>query len=50
MEDKEQIGTLFQIKGKFTLNKFSNITFLETDNKSEYQTLIKKIQENLIVS
>ena len=47
LDDKEQIGTLFQIKGKFTFNMFSNITFLETDIKSQYQTVIKKIRDIL---
>ena len=47
LEDKEQIGTLFQIKGKFSFNMFSNITFLETDIKSEYNSLIKKIKDGL---
>ena len=50
LDDKEQIGTLFQIKGKFSFNMFSNLTFLETDQKSEYQTLIKKIKEGLEVA
>ena len=47
LDDKEQIGTLFQIKGKFSFNMFSNITFLETDIKSQYQTVIKKIRDIL---
>ena len=50
LEDKEQIGTLFQIKGKFSFNMFSNITFLETDIKSEYNTLIKKIKDALEIA
>ena len=50
LDDKEQIGTLFQIKGKFTFKMFSNVTFIETDQKSEYQALIKKIKEVLEVA
>ena len=50
LEDKEQIGTLFQIKGKFSFNMFSNITFLETDIKSEYNTLLKKIKDALEIA
>ena len=49
LEEKEQIGTLFQMKGKFSFNKFSNITFLETDMKSEYSSVIKKIKDVLEV-
>jgi len=47
LDDKEQIGTLFQLKGNFNFNIFPNLTFLETDMKSEYTTLIKKIKEIL---
>ena len=47
LEDKEQIGTLFQIKGKFTFKMFSNVTFLETDMKSEYKNVINKIKDIL---
>ena len=47
LEEKEQIGTLFQMKGKFSFNKFLNITFLETDMKSEYSSVIKKIKDVL---
>ena len=50
LEDKEQIGTLFQIKGKFTFKMFSNVTFLETDMKSEYKTVINKIKDTLETS
>ena len=50
LDDKEQIGTLFQIKGKFSFNMFSNLIFIETDQKSEYKTLIKKIKEVLEVA
>ena len=50
LDDKEQIGTLFQMKGKFTFNMFSNITFLETDIKSQYQTIIKKIKDILDIA
>ena len=44
LEDKEQIGTLFQIKGKFSFKMFDNVSFVETDMKSEYQSLIKNIK------
>ena len=50
LDDKEQIGTLFQIKGKFTFKMFSNVTFLETDMKSEYKTVINKIKDTLETS
>ena len=50
LEDKEQIGTLFQIKGKFTFKMFSNVTFLETDMKSEYKNVINKIKDTLAIS
>ena len=50
LDDKEQIGTLFQIKGKFTFKMFSNVTFLETDMKSEYNNIIKKIKDTLTIS
>ena len=50
LEDKEQIGTLFQIKGKFTFKMFSNVTFLETDIKSEYKNVINKIKDTLAIS
>ena len=38
------------MKGKFTFNMFSNITFLETDIKSQYQTTIKKIKDILDIA
>ena len=47
LDDKEQIGTLFQIKGKFSFKMFPNVVFLETDKKSEYQSLIEKIKDSL---
>ena len=47
LEAKEQLGTLFQMKGKFSFNLFSNITFLETDIKSEYVSVIKKLKDTL---
>ena len=47
LEEKEQIGTLFQMKGKFSFNMFSNVTFLETDMKSEYTSVIKKLKDTL---
>ena len=47
LEDKEQIGTLFQSKGKFSFKNFDNVSFLETDRKSEYQSLIKNIKNAL---
>ena len=47
LEEKEQIGTLFQMKGKFSFKMFSNIAFLETDMKSEYASVIKKLQDTL---
>ena len=47
LEDKEQIGTLFQMKGKFSFKSFDNVSFLETDKKSEYQSLIKNIKTTL---
>ena len=50
LEDKEQIGTLFQIKGKFSFKMFSNVTFIETDMKSEYINVIKKIKETLEIA
>ena len=50
LDDKEQIGTLFQIKGKFTFKMFSNVTFLETDIKSEYKNVINKIKDTLAIS
>ena len=43
LEDKEQIGILFQNKGKFSFKMFNNVSFLETDMKSEYQSVIKAI-------
>ena len=50
LEDKEQIGTLFQIKGKFSFKMFSNVTFIETDMKSEYINVIKKIKDTLEIA
>ena len=47
LEDKEQIGTLFQSKGKFSFKTFDNVSFLETDMKSEYQSVIKAIKVEL---
>lgn len=47
LEDKEQIGTLFQMKGKFSFKNFNNVQFLETDQKSEYENLIKKMKDIL---
>ena len=47
LEDKEQIGTLFQSKGKFSFKSFDNVSFLETDMKSEYQSVIKNIKNAL---
>ena len=47
LEEKEQIGTLFQMKGKFSFKMFSNIIFLETDMKSEYDSVIKKLKDTL---
>ena len=47
LEEKEQIGTLFQMKGKFAIKNFNNITFFETDVKTEYVSVIKKIQDVL---
>ena len=47
LEDKEQIGTLFQSKGKFSFKSFDNVSFLETDKKSEYQSVIKNIKTAL---
>ena len=47
LEDKEQIGTLFQSKGKFSFKSFDNVSFLETDKKSEYQSVIKNIKNAL---
>ena len=47
LEEKEQIGTLFQMKGKFSFNMFSNVAFLETDMKSEYASVIKKLKDTL---
>ena len=47
LEEKEQIGTLFQMKGKFSFSMFSNVTFLETDMKSEYASVIKKLKDTL---
>ena len=47
LEDKEQIGTLFQSKGKFSFKSFDNVSFLETDKKSEYQSVIKAIKDAL---
>ena len=47
LEDKEQIGILFQNKGKFSFKMFNNVSFLETDMKSEYQSVIKAIKEAL---
>ena len=49
LDEKEQIGTLFQMKGKFSFNNFSNIIFIETDMKSEYSSVIKKIKDILEV-
>ena len=49
LEDKEQIGTLFQSKGKFSFKIFDNVSFLETDMKSEYQSVIKAIKEALLI-
>ena len=50
LEDKEQIGTLFQTKGKFSFKIFDNVSFVETDKKSEYQNAIKKIKEILEIN
>ena len=50
LEEKEQIGTLFQMKGKFSFSMFSNVTFLETDMKSEYKNVINKIKDALETS
>ena len=47
LEDKEQIGILFQNKGKFSFKMFNNVSFLETDMKSEYQSVIKAIKDAL---
>ena len=47
LEDKEQIGTLFQSKGKFSFKSFDNVSFLETDMKSEYQSVFKNIKNAL---
>ena len=47
LEEKEQIGTLFQMKGKFSFSMFSNVTFLETDIKSEYASVIKNLKDTL---
>ena len=47
LEDKEQIGTLFQSKGKFSFKSFDNVSFLETDKKSEYQSVFKNIKNAL---
>lgn len=47
LEDKEQIGTLFQMKGKFSFKNFTNVQFLETDQKTEYENLIKKMKDIL---
>ena len=45
LEEKEQFGTLFQMKGKFTIKNFNNITFLETDVKTEFASVIKKMKD-----
>ena len=50
LDDKEQIGNLFQMKGKFNFKIFNNITFIETDMKSEYNNVIKKIKDTLEIS
>ena len=47
LEDKEQIGTLFQSKGKFSFKSFDNVSFWETDMKSEYQSIIKNLKKTL---
>ena len=47
LEDKEQIGTLVQMKGKFSFKSFDNVSVLETDMKSEYQSIIKNIKTTL---
>ena len=47
LEEKEQFGTLFQMKGKFAMKNFNNVSFLETDVKSEYATVVKKIKDVL---
>ena len=50
LEDKEQIGTLFQMKGKFSFSMFNNLSFFETDIKSQYQSVLKKIKDTLEVA
>ena len=35
------------MKGKFSFKSFDNVSFLETDKKSEYQSLIKNIKTTL---
>ena len=47
LEDKEQIGTLFQSKGKFSFKTYDNVSFIESDMKSEYQSIIKNIKNIL---
>ena len=50
LEDKEQIGTLFQMKGNFSFSMFNNLSFFETDIKSQYQSVLKKIKDTLEVA
>ena len=47
LEDKEQIGILFQMKGKFSFKMFSNLFFFETSFKSKYQSLFQKVKFDL---
>ncbi len=47
LDDKVQIGTLFQMKGKFSFKIFNNVSFIETDKKSQYKNLIQKIKDLL---
>ena len=47
LEDKEQIGILFQSKGKFSFKTFDNVSFIETDMKSEYESIIKNVKNAL---
>jgi signal recognition particle receptor subunit beta len=47
LDDNVQIGTLFQMKSKFSFKMFQNIEFIECDRKSEYKELIKRMKELL---
>lgn len=48
LDDREQIGALFQMKKRFTFASYKNITFVETDRTSLFVNLIQHIREILL--